>query len=107
VIVNYRSYEDLSRCLASLEHARRTLGRVTVVDHDSNLPAAADISVRFPWIELVQRETNEGFATGVNLGVARGRAEYVLLLNPDCVAHGDAIERLVSFAREDRTVAVV
>lgn len=107
VIVNYRSYEELSRCLASLEPTRRALGRVTVVDHDSNLTAAAGISARFPWIELVGRATNEGFATGVNLGAARGRAEYVLLLNPDCVADGEALERLVSFAAEQHNVAVV
>jgi GT2 family glycosyltransferase len=107
VIVNYRSYEELSRCLGSLECARRMLGQVTVVDHESNLTAAAGISLRFPWIELVERSTNEGFATGVNLGAARGRAEYVLLLNPDCVAGGDAIERLVSFAADHRNVAVV
>lgn len=107
VIVNYRSYEELSRCLLSLEGARRMLGRVTVVDHDSNLTAAAGISVRFPWIELIQRETNEGFATGVNLGVARGRADYVLLLNPDCVADRDTLERLVSFAHAHHDVAVV
>jgi GT2 family glycosyltransferase len=107
VIVNYRSYEELTRCLGSLECARQALGQVTVVDHDSNLAAAAGILARFPWVEVLQRATNEGFATGVNLGVARGRAEYVLLLNPDCVADGDAIDRLIAFAAGRRHVAVV
>ena len=70
VIVNYRSYEELTRCLASLERSHRKLGRITVVDHDSNSSAAAGISARFPWVELLQRAGNEGFATGVNRGVS-------------------------------------
>ena len=107
VIVNYRSYEELTRCLASLEDARPRLGRITIVDHDSDHAAAADIAARFRWVELVQRASNEGFATGVNRGVAYGRAEYLLLLNPDCVAGGEAIDRLVAFAAERREVAVV
>ena len=107
VIVNYRSYEELTRCLASLERDRRRLGRITVVDHDSDPGAAACISARFPWIELVQRASNEGFATGVNRGVACGSAAYLLLLNPDCVADGDAIDRLLAFAAARRDVAVV
>ena len=107
VIVNYRSYEELSRCLASLERDRGVFARVVVVDHESDLAAAAGVSARFPWVDLVERATNEGFATGVNLGVARGRADYLLLLNPDCVADGGAVERLVAFAGGHRDVGVI
>ena len=107
VIVNYRSYEELTRCLASLERSHRKLGRITVVDHDSNSSAAAGISARFPWVELLQRAGNEGFATGVNRGVACGGGEYLLLLNPDCVADGEAIDRLLAFAAQRRDVGVI
>ena len=107
VIVNYRSYEELGRCLAALEPDRRPLARVIVVDHESDKAAAAAISARFPWVDLVQRANNEGFATGVNLGVARGQATFVLLLNPDCVAAAGAIEQLVTFAKRRRDVAVI
>ena len=107
VIVNYRSYQELTRCLASLEPNHRALARVVVVDHESDGRVAATVSARFPWIELVQRPTNEGFAKGVNLGVARGHASFVLLLNPDCVVDGNAIEQLVACAQGRRELAVV
>jgi GT2 family glycosyltransferase len=107
VIVNYRSYEELTRCLASLEPDRGALARVTVVDHESDMVAAAAVTARFPWIDLVERATNEGFATGVNLGVARGRSGFLLLLNPDCVADGDAVRNLIDFAVHQRDVAIV
>lgn len=108
VIVNYRSYDELGRCLSALEAARHAFNRVTVVDHESDLSAAARVSGRFPWMTLVERTTNEGFATGVNLGVrSTSSAPYVLLLNPDCVADGEAITGLVAFAEARPDAAVV
>jgi GT2 family glycosyltransferase len=107
IIVNYRSYEELSRCLASFEGDRAIFASVTIVDHESDVRAAAGISARFPWVDLVQRATNEGFATGVNLGVARGRAPILVLLNPDCVVSGDALARLVAFAETRGDAAIV
>ena len=107
VIVNYRSYQELTRCLLSLESHHRALARVVVVDHESDARAAAAVSTSFPWIELLQRPTNEGFATGVNRGVACGQAPFVLLLNPDCVADGAAIEQLVAGATGRPEVAVI
>lgn len=107
VIVNYRSYEELTRCLASLEPSRGILNRVTIVDHESDLTAAARVSSRFPWATMVERTTNEGFATGVNLGVRGSSAPFLLLLNPDCVADGEAIAGLVTFAEARPDAAVI
>jgi GT2 family glycosyltransferase len=107
VVVNYRSYEELTRCLASLEPSRGVFDQVTVVDHESDLAAAARLSSRFPWVTMVERTTNEGFATGVNLGVRGSRAPFLLLLNPDCVADGDAIAGLARFAESAPEAAVI
>jgi GT2 family glycosyltransferase len=107
VIVNYRSYEELTRCLASLEPSRAILNRVTIVDHESDLAAAARVSSRFPWVTMLERTTNEGFATGVNLGVRGSSAPFLLLLNPDCVAGGEAIAGLVTFAESRPDAAVI
>jgi GT2 family glycosyltransferase len=107
VIVNYRSYDELSRCLASLESGRDTLGRVAVIDHESDLAAASRISARFRWAQIVERSTNEGFATGVNLGASLTSAPFLILLNPDCVANAAAIRRMVEYAASRPDAAVV
>ena len=99
VIVNYRSYDELGRCLASLEQGRSHFGQVTVIDHESDLDEASRIGQRFPWARVVECPTNEGFAAGVNVGARQTFSSYILLLNPDCVAHRDAVPRLVKFAR--------
>jgi GT2 family glycosyltransferase len=107
IIVNYRSYDELTRCLASLEPSRSQLEQVVVVDHESNLDAASRIATTFPWVRVVERSTNEGFATGVNLGVRETRAPFILLLNPDCVVDEQEVARLVAFAQQLPQAAIV
>jgi GT2 family glycosyltransferase len=107
VIVNYRSYDELTRCLAALEPSRMDIGHVAVIDHESDLTAASRISATFPHVQLVERSTNEGFATGVNLGARLTDAPFLLLLNPDCVADGQAIARMVQYAESRPDAAVI
>lgn len=107
IIVNYRSYPELTRCLESLEGERGRLDRVLVVDHECDRDTAAHVVNRFPWIQLVARNTNEGFATGVNVGARLGTAATLLILNPDCVVVPGACERLIEFlaSRPDTAAA--
>jgi hypothetical protein len=107
IIVNYRSYPELIRCLESIEPERGRLERVLVVDHECDVETAGRVVRRFPWIQLVERDTNEGFATGVNVGARLGTAGALLILNPDCVVEPGACERLVDFlwARPDTAAA--
>jgi GT2 family glycosyltransferase len=107
VIVNYRSYDELIRCLASLEPGRGALGKVVVVDHESDLAAASRISSRFPWAHIVERSTNEGFAAGINLGARLSSAPFLVLLNPDCVADVQAFGVMARYADANRDVAIV
>jgi len=107
VIVNYRSYEELSRCLSSLEPLRGRLATATVVDQESDSASAAAVARAFPWAVLLERRTNDGFATGINAGAAPGHAPFLLLLNPDCVAGADFVARLIDFAAAHPEAAIV
>ena len=107
VIVNYRSYEELTRCLSSLEPFRSGFATATVVDQESDSASAAVVARAFPWATVVERRTNEGFAKGINAGAAPGRAPFLLLLNPDCVAGSDFVARLVDFAVAHPDTAIV
>ena len=107
MIVNYRSYEELSRCLASLEPLRRGFATVSIVDQESDGAAAAAVARAYPWAALLERRMNDGFAKGINAGAASGHAPFLLLLNPDCVAGTDFVARLVDFALTRPDAAIV
>jgi GT2 family glycosyltransferase len=100
VIVNYQAYDALTTCLESLEPSLGSIA-VVVVDHESNAAAAGKLERRFPWVRLVAVPDNPGFAAGVNRGVAETAGRYVLLLNPDCVVHGDVIRPLAAWLESE------
>lgn len=106
LIVNYRAYDELERCLASLEPVRSTVARVVVVDHESCREPAAHVTARFPWVDLIARSTNAGFAAGVNLAARATRSPFLLLVNPDCVVTEAMCDRLLAVLTARRDVAV-
>ena len=84
LIVNYKAYDDLTRCLASLSAHLQPDDEVVVVDYESDARALA-AAVEGRHVQTLPRPDNLGFAAGVNMAAARSRSPYLLLLNPDTV----------------------
>lgn len=101
VIVTYNSAACIEKCLKSVITARRTMHQqIIVVDNASKDDTSARVREGFPEVMLLEPMENLGFAAGVNYGVRRADAEFVLLLNPDTVIRGHAIDEIVTFARD-------
>jgi GT2 family glycosyltransferase len=106
IIVNYRAYDDLDRCLAALERFEPALDLI-VVDHDSQDTAAREIRERHPRVQIVASAENRGFGAGVNRGVRETAAVHLLLINPDGVIQAPIVTALQSILNEHPDVAVV
>ena len=91
LIVNFRGYDDLDRCLGSLAPFLRPDDEVIVVDHESDLSRLADVAARHPRVMPVPRDGNPGFAAGVNDAVRQSSAPYLCLLNPDTVVESPVL----------------
>jgi N-acetylglucosaminyl-diphospho-decaprenol L-rhamnosyltransferase len=79
IIVNWNGGPEL---LDAIDSGRRFGANVIVVDNAStagSIGAVAGIAD----VQLVRNPTNGGFSAGCNRGVAAGRADIVMLLNPD------------------------
>lgn len=105
LIVNYKAYDDLTRCLASLAPYLQADDEVVVVDYESDAEALAAAVAGHP-VQTVPRPDNLGFAAGVNLAAARTRAPFLLLLNPDTVTETPFIRVLESWMSSHPDVAV-
>lgn len=98
VIVSYNSRDWLVACLESLlQHQGNLDVEVIVVDNASSDGTDKMLRKRFPVVHLVANSENKGFSAANNqaFGIARGK--YLLMLNPDTVAHHDAVQRMVDF----------
>jgi GT2 family glycosyltransferase len=51
--------------------------------------------VRFPWIKIVECESNLGYGSCNNLGVKFASENYVVIINPDTVVRNGWLEELI------------
>jgi GT2 family glycosyltransferase len=107
VIVSYRSRDLLHSCLSSLRAYPPTSGaEVWVVENDSQDGTSQMVRSEFPEVELIVSETNLGFSTANNLAIRRGRAPYVLALNPDTRVTDGALDRLIRLLETNSTIGI-
>lgn len=108
VLVNYRHRVALAACLDSLPAACAGLQyEVIVVDNASGDGLVADYALNRADVRTIANPTNEGFARGVNRGLAIAQGRCVALLNPDTVASPEAFTRMVRFADSHPEVGLV
>jgi GT2 family glycosyltransferase len=102
VILNWNSLEDTRECLQSLQRIAYSNRSIVVVDNGSAAREAAALRDEFgDVLDLIESETNLGFAAGANLGIRhalKNGAEYVLLLNNDTAVDPMFLTALVEAA---------
>jgi N-acetylglucosaminyl-diphospho-decaprenol L-rhamnosyltransferase len=114
IIVNFRTPQLVTECLASLLPEITGLDvRVLVVDNrsDDNSPeiirawlAAHDAEAK---ITFIQSNQNAGFAAGNNIGIRACNAQYYLLLNSDTLVRPGAIQTILNTASSFPTAGLV
>ncbi len=106
LIVNYRGYDDLTRCLDSLGPTLGADDEVIVVDNETDETQLSQVAARHPRVVLIPREDNLGFSAGINLAARRARSPFLLLLNPDATVEGPVLRTMEQWLRENpRTLA--
>lgn len=103
VIVTYASRETIVACLAGLKTMAR-LGEIVVVEHGTD--GAGECAARLGATAVFDRR-NPGFAAGQNAGRRRTSAPFVLILNPDAVIDGPAVDRGAAILDGQAAVAAV
>ncbi len=107
VIVSYRSRDLLRACLQSLRaHPPSGGARIWVVDNDSKDGTPEMVSSGFTEVELVASDTNLGFGAANNLVIGRGRAPYVLVLNPDTRVTAGVLDRLYELMESQPSIGI-
>jgi len=91
VIVNYYSEALLRACLESLPSSAEPLSFEVIVVDNSGTARASGVLDAWPNARLIEAGGNVGFARACNLGLAAARGRHLLLLNPDTVAHPEAV----------------
>lgn len=107
LIVNYRTYDDLGRCLSSLDRHEPSAD-IIVIDYESHPGAVAELQQRWPRVRVIPSAGNDGFGAGVNRAAREAaRATRLLVLNPDTVLEQPIVEPLQTLLDMHHDVGVV
>lgn len=110
VIVNYKARGLLRLCLKSIFNNLKEGAidyKVVVVDNNSHDGSVEMVREEFPAVRLIPRETNSGYAKGVNTGIKSIEAQYYLILNPDTtIVQRGAISKMIDFMNNNPKVGL-
>ncbi|MBI64790.1 MAG: hypothetical protein CMG64_00640 [Candidatus Marinimicrobia bacterium] len=105
IIVNYNVKSYLKKCIDSIFNSIANLDfEIVIVDNNSNEPI---IDLKSEKISVYQMDKNSGFSSAVNFGISKAKKEVLLLLNPDTIIIGEAIEVLYDYVLSDQRIGVV
>jgi len=108
IIVGWQVRDLLRGCLTSIAvHEDRDALEVWVIDNGSTDGTAAMVAAEFPWVRLVARDDNPGFAAGNNHALRQASGDVCILLNPDTELHDAALTALAAYLRAHPAVGVV
>jgi len=100
LVVAFRSSAFIAECLLGISRsAANTPHEVLLIDNGDDGTEAL-VRERFPAVRIVPSEGNIGFGAGNNRLAAQARAPRLLLINPDAIPRGSAIDDLVRFAQQ-------
>lgn len=84
IIINYNTFRLTCNCIRSIKDKLQDLTyEIILVDNDSSECDPTLFQKEFPEIRLIISGENTGFTGGNNIGIARAKGEYILLLNSD------------------------
>lgn len=105
IIVSWKVKEDLLNCLRSIKNNPPSAPfEVIVVDNASNDGSVEAVKDSFPETTLIVNKENKGFAAANNQALELSRGKYLLLLNPDTIIKDNALDRLIKFMDDNRSI---
>lgn len=106
LIVNYRTYDSLDRCLTSLRPFVGDQDEVVVVDWVSDDAARGVLEAAHTFVRWLPSADNLGFSAGINRAAGATTAPVLVWLNPDTVVEGPIVRELESWLAAQPEVAV-
>ncbi len=108
IIVNYNVKFFLEQCLYSIYRSTAdVVPEIIVIDNASNDGSIAYLLPKFPAVQFIENETNEGFAKACNKGVSYAKGDFILFLNPDTIIAEDTLSKCIHFFKNQKDAGAV
>lgn len=101
VIVNYNSFQDVIKCINSIENTTKEQYKIFIIDNASTDDSFNSLKRKYRKtanIEIILAEKNGGYSSGNNIGINRALSEgitEIIISNSDIIFYQGAVENLV------------
>ncbi len=103
VINTFNSDEKIYSCLDTIHSEYKIL----VIENSNNLHFKKLIEKKYPNVSCELTGDNLGYAKGNNLGLSKVSSKFALILNPDTLLEGDAINNFFVTAQKLKEFAII
>ena len=98
VIVNYNSGAYLEPCVRSVVQSTYPRKELIIIDNASTDRSLAQVEALHPDAIIVRNPGNLGYSGACNIGIAKAKGEFVVVMNPDTVVDRHWLDELVDAA---------
>ncbi len=107
IIPNYNGVRFLAGCLDSIQAQTLPPLETILVDDASTDGSVEFVREKYPWVKLIVRESNGGFAKAANDGLDTARGEVLVLFNNDAEADPTWLAALDQTLRQRPEISAV
>jgi GT2 family glycosyltransferase len=98
VIVNYNSGTYLNACVRSVIHSAYPRKELIIVDNASNDESIIQVEALYSEVAVVRNQVNLGYSGAGNIGIAKAKGEFVVVMNPDTAVDPRWLDALLDAA---------
>jgi GT2 family glycosyltransferase len=106
IVPCYNSQQTVRACLSAILSQRTSVIHDVIVVDSSTDQTPQIVQQEFPMVRLIHLEKRTFAGAARNIGVRATRATFCLMIDSDCIARPDLIERMIARHREADYAAV-
>ncbi len=109
IITAYKKAELLELCIDSI---KKNIGNeidyeIIVADSETEESTSDLMKDKFADVIFLSNKENQGFGRLVNQGIEESQGEYLFVINHDIIIKGSAIQDLLTFIKNNKSVGLV
>lgn len=105
VILNWNGQSFLEKFLPGILLSCRGVADLIVADNASTDESIPFLEKKFPEVQIIRLQKNEGFTGGYNQALAQVKSEYYILLNSDVEVKDDWINPVIQLLDSNKNIA--
>jgi len=106
IVPCYQSERTIRQCLNAIINQQTSVTFEVIVVDSSSDQTAQIVESEFPSVRLIHLNQRTFAGAARNVGMRATRAEFCLMIDSDCIAESDLIERAIARHREGEYAAV-